>query len=164
MIQETERARTRDEIRAMPIEQVERGVSTCKRNLIAVEAEIAAKTQALASITAMGARHAFKRLSVLGEIESLSSRKADIEWLQGEYTQRVGEREHKAAKQTLKKLRTEAGLTQGGLASTVGIDESSLGRIERGRQKPSPGTARAIADALSGKLSRPVHPADLLPE
>jgi DNA-binding XRE family transcriptional regulator len=78
----------------------------------------------------------------------------------------VAEHTTKAAKQTLKKLRTDAGLTQGGLASKVGIDESTLGRIERGRQKPSPATARAIADALSGtgKLDRPVHPDDLLPE
>jgi DNA-binding XRE family transcriptional regulator len=160
---EAERTRTRTTIRAMSIEQAEQGISVCKQRLIEVEAEIAAKTQALAAITALGTRHAFKRLPVQKELRTLSGRKAEMEWFRDEYTQRVSEREHKVAKQSLKALRREAGLTQGGLASTVGIDESSLRRIERGRHKPSPGTARAIADALSGKLSRPVHPDDLLP-
>jgi DNA-binding XRE family transcriptional regulator len=161
---EAERKRSRAAIRAMSIEQAEEGVVTLNQRLIEVEAAIAANTQALAAVAAMGPRFSFKGTHILRELRSLSGRKADMEWRRDEYTQRVSGQEHKAAKQSLKKLRTDAGLTQAGLASIVGIDAGTLGRIERGSQKPFPGNAGAIADALSKQLNRLVHPDDLLLE
>jgi predicted DNA-binding transcriptional regulator AlpA len=92
---EAERTNAITTIRAMSIEQAEQGVFISKRNLIEVEAEIAAKTQALAAITSLGTRQAFKRLPVLQKLRSLAGRKAEIEWFREEYTQRVNGRERK---------------------------------------------------------------------
>lgn len=49
----------------------------------------------------------------------------------------------------LRRLRTEAGLSQHELAGRAGISENAVGTLERGaRQRPHPHTTRALADAL----------------
>jgi transcriptional regulator with XRE-family HTH domain len=55
----------------------------------------------------------------------------------------------------LKKLRTEKGLTQKGLAATVrgGLDYTYIGKIERGEQLPSLKILLKISEALSVPVS-----------
>lgn len=49
----------------------------------------------------------------------------------------------------LRRLRTEAGLSQHELAGRAGISENAVGTLERGeRRRPHPHTTRALADAL----------------
>lgn len=92
---EAERTRTRTTIRAMSIEQAEEGVSVSERNLIKVEALIAAKTQALGSISALDPRRrASMRRALVQELGRLSDHKAETKWFHDQYTQRVSGQEH----------------------------------------------------------------------
>lgn len=51
-------------------------------------------------------------------------------------------------------FRTLQGLSRNRLATTAGISESALWRIETGRQLPRPATAKAIATALGVPLAK----------
>jgi transcriptional regulator with XRE-family HTH domain len=66
----------------------------------------------------------------------------------------------------LRRLRRERGLTLEAVAYLSGIDEATLSRIERGRQRPKPETIVAIARALgtrprqlAARLAEPAEPA-----
>jgi DNA-binding XRE family transcriptional regulator len=50
--------------------------------------------------------------------------------------------------QKIKKIRTEAGITQEELAAKTGVDRSYMGFIERGEKNPTLETIRKIAWAL----------------
>lgn len=60
----------------------------------------------------------------------------------------------------LARLRVEAGLTQIGLAEAAGVAASSVRHSEHGRV-PIPPIQKAIADALSEALERPISALDL---
>jgi hypothetical protein len=92
-------------------ERAKRGVWTCKRNLIAVESEIAAKIQALASLTTAARQDGHKILSVRAELEKLSMRKAEIERLRDEYAQQMKRVQESAPENKLDKLRIACGLS-----------------------------------------------------
>ncbi len=54
--------------------------------------------------------------------------------------------------QTLRRLRTEGGLTQEDLAHRSGITVAALARIERGQANPTWTTVRRLADGLETTL------------
>lgn len=56
----------------------------------------------------------------------------------------------------LRKLRTEAKLTQKELAARSGISHSHVWQLESGRRDCASQTARRIADTLADELQRPV--------
>jgi transcriptional regulator with XRE-family HTH domain len=53
----------------------------------------------------------------------------------------------------VRKLRTEKGLTQSGLARRVGLDPSQVSRLEKGKGNPRWGTAKRIAVGLGVTLA-----------
>jgi transcriptional regulator with XRE-family HTH domain len=53
----------------------------------------------------------------------------------------------------VRKLRTEAGITQSGLAKRVGIDPSQVSRLEKGKGNPRWGTMRRVAVGLGVSLA-----------
>jgi len=53
----------------------------------------------------------------------------------------------------VRKIRTEAGLTQSGLASRVGLDPSQISRLEKGIGNPRWGTVRRGAVGLGVSLA-----------
>jgi transcriptional regulator with XRE-family HTH domain len=53
----------------------------------------------------------------------------------------------------VRKIRTEAGLTQSGLASRVGLDPSQISRLEKGIGNPRWGTVRRVAVGLGVSLA-----------
>ncbi|MGN6201401.1 MAG: helix-turn-helix transcriptional regulator [Solirubrobacterales bacterium] len=53
----------------------------------------------------------------------------------------------------MRKLRTEKGLTQSGLARRVGLDPSQISRLEKGRGNPRWATAKRIAVGLGITLA-----------
>jgi len=50
--------------------------------------------------------------------------------------------------ETLRRLRTERGLSQARLAARAELDPSTVNQIERGAREASPATLRKLADAL----------------
>ena len=62
----------------------------------------------------------------------------------------------------LKRLRTEANLTQEELASMIGTSKQAISRYERSNREPNIKTARLIAEALHVPLSSLVPHADVL--
>lgn len=48
----------------------------------------------------------------------------------------------------LKNLRLSKGLTQNKIAKMVGVDVTTINKIELGKRRPSPETAKAIAAVL----------------
>jgi transcriptional regulator with XRE-family HTH domain len=53
----------------------------------------------------------------------------------------------------VRKLRTDRGLTQSGLARRVGLDPSQISRLEKGRGNPRWATAKRIAVGLGITLA-----------
>lgn len=53
----------------------------------------------------------------------------------------------------VRKIRTEAGLTQSALAKRVGLDPSQVSRLEKGKGNPRWGTVRRIAVGLDVSLA-----------
>lgn len=51
----------------------------------------------------------------------------------------------------LRRLRTEAALTQDELAKMAGLAYSTVNKLEMGKEKPRPKTIRALARALKVK-------------
>lgn len=54
----------------------------------------------------------------------------------------------------LKKIRTQRGLTQGGLAQAAGVSQSIIAKIEAGDVDPTYGTLAAIARALNSEAAK----------
>lgn len=61
---------------------------------------------------------------------------------------------HNGLVDQLKKLRQDAGLTQGQLAEKSGLSQSFISRLERGETEITSENLRAIADALGKPVSR----------
>src|SRR5215217_5145885 len=55
--------------------------------------------------------------------------------------------------ETLRRLRTERGLSQAKLAARAELDPSTVNQIERGAREASPATLRKLADALDVGLA-----------
>lgn len=53
----------------------------------------------------------------------------------------------------VRKIRTDAGLTQSALAKRVGLDPSQVSRLEKGKGNPRWGTVRRIAGGLGVSLA-----------
>jgi transcriptional regulator with XRE-family HTH domain len=53
----------------------------------------------------------------------------------------------------VRKIRTEAGLTQSALAKRVGLDPSQVSRLEKGKGNPRWGTVKRIAVGLGVSLA-----------
>ena len=60
---------------------------------------------------------------------------------------------HEASARAVAYARAVAGVTQKELATSSGIDQSDISKIERGIANPSVGTLEKIANALGGTLS-----------
>lgn len=56
--------------------------------------------------------------------------------------------------ETLASLRLKAGLTQNQLATKLGMPQSSIARLESGRENPSIDRAKSLADALNVSLDK----------
>jgi transcriptional regulator with XRE-family HTH domain len=61
----------------------------------------------------------------------------------------------------LRRLRYDAGLSTDELAERADVAKSTIGDIESGKRFPQPGTAKQLADALSGALGRKVSPSEI---
>jgi transcriptional regulator with XRE-family HTH domain len=55
--------------------------------------------------------------------------------------------------ETLRRLRTERGLSQAKLAARAELDPSTVNQIERGAREASPATLRKLADALNVSIA-----------
>src|SRR5215217_2636056 len=55
--------------------------------------------------------------------------------------------------ETLRRLRTEKGLSQARLAARAELDPSTVNQIERGAREASPATLRKLAEALDVRLA-----------
>jgi transcriptional regulator with XRE-family HTH domain len=53
----------------------------------------------------------------------------------------------------IRRLRTERGISQEGLAAVSGVDRTFLGEVERGEANPSVGVLQRIASGLTIPLS-----------
>lgn len=62
--------------------------------------------------------------------------------------------------ETLKRKRKEKGLTQGQLASISGVSQQAISFIECGRNTPSEGTLRLLAEALGCSIAELVGESD----
>jgi transcriptional regulator with XRE-family HTH domain len=67
---------------------------------------------------------------------------------------------HAALGRALRKLRTERGLSQEGLALEAGLDRTYIGGIERGERNPSYGSLLKVSEALGIPLSTMIKTAE----
>jgi transcriptional regulator with XRE-family HTH domain len=65
---------------------------------------------------------------------------------------------------TLADWRNSAGFSQHDLAAKAGVARATISHIESGRNNPSPGVARKIADAIGQAVSKELELHDIWPE
>jgi transcriptional regulator with XRE-family HTH domain len=71
---------------------------------------------------------------------------------------RAAERVFRAAGDDVFRLREDAGITRRALGRGAGVDDSYLGRVERGEEHPSIGTLARLAAALGADLAVRLYP------